>query len=110
MLPSGRVTGPLMATSAPWWERAFISRLYRLQAAAMRKALLITLDSTEQAQLKILASFEAISKRIQPGSFLFGDHLTAADLVFAAGTAPVTLPPEYGAPFPALSGFASPMQ
>jgi glutathione S-transferase len=27
MLPNGRVTGPLMATSAPWWERAFIGLL-----------------------------------------------------------------------------------
>jgi cytochrome P450/glutathione S-transferase len=109
MLPN-RVTGDLMATRAPWWEKAFIKLFYPMQEAAMRKMLRINPTSIEQARTNILASFEAISKRIQPGSFLFGDHLTAADLVFAAGTAPVTLPPEYGASFFALADTPSPMQ
>jgi len=111
MLPNGRITGPLMATRAPWWERAFIRLLYPLQAAAMRKVLLITPASIEQARVHILASFDEVSKRIQsPDGFLFGDQLTVADLVFAAGTAPITLPPEYGAPFPAFSDSPPPMQ
>ena len=109
MLPN-RMTGGLMTTRAPWWERLCVSVFYPLQKAAMRKVLKITPESTEQARTEILASFEAISKRVGPGGFLFGDRLTAADLVFAASTAPITLPPEYGAPFPALSDSPPPMQ
>lgn len=109
MLPN-RMTGVLMTTRAPWWERAFIKLFYPMQEAAMRKVLLINPTSIEQARTNILSSFEAISKRIQPGGFLFGDRLTVADLVFAAGTAPITLPPEYGAPFPAFSDSPPPMQ
>ena len=109
MLPN-RMTGGLMTTRAPWWERVCVSVFYPLQKAAMRKVLNITPESTEQARTEILASFEAISKRVGPGGFLFGDRLTAADLVFAASTAPITLPPEYGTPFPALSDSPPPMQ
>jgi cytochrome P450/glutathione S-transferase len=111
MLPNGRVTGPLMATHAPWWERAFISLFYPLQAAAMRKVLKISPATVEQARVQILSAFDTISQRIQSeDGYLFGDHLTVADLVFAAGTAPITLPPEYGAPFPAFSDSPPAMQ
>jgi cytochrome P450/glutathione S-transferase len=109
MLPN-RMTGGLMTTRAPWWERVIVKVCYPLQKAAMRKVLLITPASTEVARVNILASFDAISKRVRPGGFLFGDRLSAGDLVFAAGTAPITLPPEYGAPFPALSDSPPPMQ
>ncbi|HXC96997.1 MAG TPA: cytochrome P450 [Edaphobacter sp.] len=109
MLPN-RITGDLMAARAPWWEYAFIKLFYPLQEAAMRKALRINPASIERARINILSSFESISKRIQPGGFLFGDHLTIVDLVFAVGTAPITLPPEYGAPLPAFSDSPPPMQ
>ena len=110
MLPNP-ITGSLMTERAPWWERIFVKLFYPAQAAAMRKVLLITPASIEQSRLNILSSFETISQRIPTGAgFLFGDRLTAADLVFAAGTAPITLPPEYGAPFPALSNSPQPMQ
>jgi cytochrome P450/glutathione S-transferase len=111
MLPNGRITGPLMATRAPWWERAFISLFYPLQAAAMRKALKIDPASVEEARLEILSAFDTISMRIQSDeSYLFGDRLTVADLVFAAATAPITLPAEYGAPFPAFLDSPAAMQ
>lgn len=111
MLPNGRITGPLMATRAPWWERTFIGLLYPLQAAAMRKVLKVSPESVKQARLQILSAFDSISQRIQSkDGYLFGDHLTVADLVFAAGTAPITLPPEYGAPFPAFSDSPPAMQ
>ena len=109
MLPNP-MTGGLMTTRSPWWERVIVKVFYPLQKAAMRKVLLITPASTEAARVNILTSFDAISKRIQPGGYLFGDRITAADLVFAAGTAPITLPPEYDAPFPAFSDSPPPMQ
>jgi cytochrome P450/glutathione S-transferase len=109
MLPNP-ITGGLMTTRAPWWERVIVKVFYPLQKTAMRKVLLITPASTEAARVNILSSFDTISKRVRPSGFLFGDRLTVADLVFAAGTAPITLPPEYGAPFPALSNSPPAMQ
>jgi len=111
MLPNRRVTGPLMIVRAPWWERAFVTWFYPLQAWGMRKALKINPDSVEQSRRQILSSFDELSKRLQPDRrFLVGNELTVADLVFAAGTAPVTVPPEYGAPFPKISEMPAAMQ
>jgi cytochrome P450/glutathione S-transferase len=111
MLPNRKLTSTLMAVRVPWWEWTFVKGLYPLQKWLMRKALKITPESTEQARLVILSGFEEVSKRLGPGrEFLVGNRLTAADLVFAAGTAPVTVPPEYGAPFPKVSDMPEAMQ
>jgi cytochrome P450/glutathione S-transferase len=111
MLPNSKVTGALMTDQAPWWEKAFVRLLYPAQAWAMRKVLLITPASTEKARQDILAAFQSISARLQPGQrYLVGGILTAADLTFAAVTAPITLPPEYGAPFPKMSDLPAEMQ
>jgi cytochrome P450/glutathione S-transferase len=111
MLPNRKVTSSLMVVRVPWWEWSFVKGLYPLQMWLMRKALKITPESTEQARLTILAQFDDFSKRLGPGKdFLVGDRLTAVDLVFAAGTAPVTVPPEYGAPFPKISDMPAAMQ
>ncbi len=109
MLPN-RMTGTLMTEHAPWWERALVKLFYPAQAAAMRKVLHISPASIERSRTNILSSFDTISKRIPNGGFLFGDRLTVADMVFAAGTAPITLPPEYGAAFLKLSDAPPPMQ
>ena len=111
MLPHRQVTSALMIVRAPWWERAFVTWFYPLQAWAMRKALKIDPDSVEQSRKQILSSFDELSKRFGPdGRFLIGNHLTAVDLVFAAGTAPVTVPAEYGAPFPKIGEMPASMQ
>jgi cytochrome P450/glutathione S-transferase len=111
MLPNRKVTSSLMVVGAPWWEWAFVKGLYPLQKWMMRNALKITPETTEQGRLTILAEFEELSKRLGPGrEFLVGNRLTAVDLVFAAGTAPVTVPSEYGAPFPKVSDMPVAMQ
>ena len=111
MLPNRKLTSTLMAVRVPWWEWTFVKGLYPLQKWLMRKALKITPESTEQARLAILSQFEELSQRLGPGrTFLVGDRLSAADFVFAAGTAPVTVPPEYGAPFPEISDMPAAMQ
>jgi len=111
MLPNRKVTGALMIVRVPWWERALVTTLYPLQAWAMRKALDINPQTTEQSRQQIVSYFENLSKQLKPGQrFLIGDRLTALDLVFAAGTAPVTVPPEYGAPFPTVAEMPPAMQ
>jgi cytochrome P450/glutathione S-transferase len=111
MLPDRQVTSALMIVRAPWWERAFVTWFYPVQAWAMRKALKIDPESVEQSRKQILSSFDELSKRLRPDCrFLIGNQLTAVDLVFAAGTAPVTVPAEYGAPFPKISQMPTAMQ
>ena len=104
MLPNGSVAATLMTDRAPRWEAALVKMFYPAQAWAMRKALGITPVSTEKARQDILSTFETISARLQSGQlYLVGDKFTAADLTFAAVTAPLLLPPEYGAPLPKFS-------
>ena len=111
MLPNAKVTGTLMSVRVPWWQAAFIRMFYPVQAWAMRKALGITPDSVEKARRDILTAFETVSTRLASGKgYLVGDRLTAADLTFAAATAPILLPPEYGAPFPKFSDLSAEMQ
>jgi glutathione S-transferase len=110
MLPNQKVTGALMVVRAPWPERVFVKWFYPVQAWAMRKALKIDPNSVQQSRRRILASFDELSKTPLTGrSFLIGGHVTAVDLVFAAATAPV-VPPEYGAPFPAIEDMPPAMQ
>jgi cytochrome P450/glutathione S-transferase len=111
MLPDKRSTYPLMTSRAPAWERALVYLGYPIQAWLMRRALKITPAATEQARRSILSSFESLSARLRDGRpYLAGDRLTAADLVFASMTAPITLPPEYGAPLPRFEQLPPPMK
>ena len=111
MLPNAGVTGRLMTTRVPWWESALVRGFYPVQAWAMRKALGITPISVETARLKILSAFETLSAALGPKHrYLTSDCFTAADLTFAAVTAPITLPPEYGAPLPTFEDLPPPMQ
>jgi glutathione S-transferase len=46
-------------------------------------------------------AFDAVATMLEDGRpYLFGDAFTAADLTFAALSAPVTAPPGYGTPLP----------
>jgi cytochrome P450/glutathione S-transferase len=111
MLPNRKVTSALMIVRAPWPERVFVKWFYPVQAWAMRKALKINPTSVEQSRRRILESFDELSKTLVTSrSFLIGDHFSAVDLVFAAATAPLTVPPEYGAPFPAIEDMPPAMQ
>jgi cytochrome P450/glutathione S-transferase len=111
MLPNRSVTARLMTTRVPWIELVLVHLFYPLQAAAMRRVLSITPASTERARVDIIGSFDRLSARIDGAHpFLFGAQLTAADVTLAAVSAPVTLPPEYGAPLPAFADLPPAMQ
>jgi glutathione S-transferase len=45
--------------------------------------------------------FDSVGERLSDGRrFLVGDRFSAADLTFAALSAPMIVPPEYGVPLP----------
>jgi glutathione S-transferase len=72
---------------------------------AMLKRAFGVLDRTralEKTNDQLRAVFDDVEKRLSDGRrFLTGDRFTAADLTFAALSAPVLAPPNYGVPFPA---------
>lgn len=71
--------------------RAILRRGMKIDAAGMTRSI----DAAE-------AVFARVSERVRDHAYLAGDRFSAADLTFASLAAPVLLPPEYGAPLPAL--------
>jgi glutathione S-transferase len=50
---------------------------------------------------EVRAVYDSVGERLADGRpYLMGDSFTAADLTFAALSAPLVLPPEYGVPLP----------
>jgi cytochrome P450/glutathione S-transferase len=103
MLPERSRTIRAWVSGAPWWERLAVPVIYPLLAAALRKNLQLQPDSVAQQQPIIESALSQIEARLADGRrFLMGDTLTAPDLAFAALSAPIMIPPQYGGPMPAL--------
>jgi glutathione S-transferase len=72
----------------------------------MKRAMRIDAAGAERSRAALRAVFDSVNERLRDGrSFLVGARFSAADLTFAALAAPVLLPAEYPAPFPALREF-----
>ena len=58
-------------------------------------------DTLERDRPRVQATFDAVAARLADGRpYLFGERFTAADLTFAALSAAVLVPPEYGTRLP----------
>jgi glutathione S-transferase len=68
---------------------------------AIRRYLGVDTASAAAALNRIHGVFDYIAERLADGrSFLLGERFTAADLTFAALSAPMLLPTRYGSPLP----------
>lgn len=86
---------------APWWQRVSLQLFYPLATRYAVQHLAITSQSIAQARVEIFAVLASVSERLSDGRpFLFGDQFTAADLTFAALSAPLNFPPNYGVKLP----------
>lgn len=87
----------------PSWQRAIFPALYPLAVVFLRRRLAISDDAVASARRRVSQVFDDIAARLSDGRpFLMGDSFTAADLTFAALSAPVLLPRAYGVPLPLL--------
>lgn len=85
----------------PRLERALAPLLSGLMRRMTSARFRITPERAAEALVQIDAIFEETGARLADGRpYLAGERFTAADLAFAALSAPVLLPPGHGAPLP----------
>jgi glutathione S-transferase len=85
----------------PRWERAAFRTSRPIVGIALRRYLSIDAAASAAALDRINRVFDEIGTRLSDGRrFLLGDRFTAADLTFAALSAPMLIPAGYGSPLP----------
>ena len=85
----------------PAWERRVMSTLWPLAVRIGKRRLAITTTSPDADETSVFRTFDAIAERLADGRrYLCGDRFTAADLTFAALSAAVVVPSDYGVALP----------
>jgi len=89
-LDSPQIYDTLM-TNVPWWQKALMAMgLWYIVKGVMRKDMNITTENGQAALERLRLEFQRVGKLLDDGrQFLHGGKFTAADLSFAALSAPV---------------------
>jgi glutathione S-transferase len=102
-LPAVRELQQWALAGVPRWERLFFHASGPMVGIAIRRYLRVDTASAAAALDRVDRVFDDVARRLSDGrSFLLGDRFTAADLTFAALSAPMLLPAGYGSPLPPL--------
>lgn len=114
--PDGRLwmyheTLPVVKQVAPWtlagiprWELRAFRVGGRLLEPVISRYLGVTPVAAQAALAGVWRTYDEVAEQLSDGRpFLTGDRFTAADLTFAALSAPAICPAQYGAPLPPLS-------
>lgn len=92
------------ATGVPRWQRWSMPVTTRLLPPVLDRYLDISAASAADSLGRVRTTFDEVGERLADGRpYLMGDSFTAADLTFAALSAPVTMPEQYGVPLPSPS-------
>jgi glutathione S-transferase len=92
---------PWNLTGVPAWERRMFPFVLAPAKRVICRYLNVNDDSVRDAVVRVDEEFDAVGERLADGRrYLVGDRFSAADLTFAALSAPLVLPPEYGVPLP----------
>jgi glutathione S-transferase len=88
-------------TGVPAWQRRGLPLAYPFVIRIIDRYLDITPASAAESEAKVRSTFDRIAERLSDGRpYLCGERFTAADLTFAALSASLLMPPEYGVPLP----------
>ena len=85
----------------PAWERRAVPVAFGLVTRVIDRYFKITPESAAESLRIVREVFDSVAERVSDGrAFLVGDRFSAADLTFAALSASVIVPPDYGVPLP----------
>jgi glutathione S-transferase len=85
----------------PVWESRMMTALWPLMVRVAKHVLAIGPETIRVDEPRVLHALDTIADRLSDGRrYLTGDRFTAADLTFAALSASVLVPPEYGVALP----------
>jgi glutathione S-transferase len=88
-------------TGVPAWQRRMLPLGWPVVRRVIRRYLDIDDGSVEESTRIVRELYDEVGEMLSDGrAFLCGDAFTAADLAFAALSAPLVIPPEYGVPLP----------
>jgi len=101
MLAAPELAQRYAATNTPRWQQRVLRNTFPIARRLLARRLDVNCESVMEARGTFLRLFDSVQRRLTDGRpFLTGDCFTAADLTFAALSASLTLPPEYGVPLP----------
>jgi glutathione S-transferase len=110
LLPQRSLMIPVFAASVPPTEKRLTPTLYPLLRGMFRMLLRLSPERAEQAASHIRALFDDTGRRIADGRpYLCGERITLGDIALAASSAPLLLPPGYGATMPAREAMPAPL-
>ncbi|MCA1709231.1 MAG: glutathione S-transferase C-terminal domain-containing protein [Actinobacteria bacterium] len=111
LLPRRETTSRLWVHNVPRLERALVPAAYPLLAMLVRRDLDLRTDTIPEQWAVIETFLDRVEERLaDERPYLLGSFLTVADVAFAALTAPLVLPPEYGGPMPTLEDLPDTMR
>nr|WP_293103385.1 glutathione S-transferase domain-containing protein [Okeania sp. SIO2F4] len=83
-------------TNTPWFEQIGFAIAFPYLSNLLKKKFQLTTENAAKSLAEIQEVFDLVSKRLSDGrSYLVGDDFSAADLTFAALSAPILMPPEH---------------
>jgi glutathione S-transferase len=88
-------------TGVPAWQRRALPLAYPVAARIIDRHLDVTPATAARSETEVRTVFDGVAERLGDGRpYLCGERFSAADLTFAALSAPMLMPPDYGVPLP----------
>jgi glutathione S-transferase len=111
LLPEKKLMAPVFAAPVPRFQAMLVPIVYPLLRGLFGLLLKLGPERAEQAFGRIKAIFDQTATRLADGRrYVAGDRLTLADIGLAGASAPLLLPPHYGATMPAVEAMPPAMR
>jgi glutathione S-transferase len=111
LLPERGLMSPVFAEPVPPAEARLTPALYPFLAFLLGTLLRLSGRRAGEAADRIRALFDRTGRRIADGRpYLCGERITLGDIALAAASAPLLLPPGYGASMPPRAAMPPPVQ